>query len=295
MEYNKIFKRNFGVFSEKQQNLLKNSKILIVGNGGIGGFAANCFARSGVENFILSDFDVYEPSNLNRQINSDIDTIGRNKSDVTAEALRSINPSINCEVIPAKMSFDEIEEKLRSCTFVFPAADDFAFSLTVFRIAQNLGIPALVVVPSGMWGRIAIIPPGKLHVEELFGIPVFKSTGYTELYNRLNKLVIPEMYKNANFLYRKMVSCRRDYYKNFVNGKVSPTQICSLVWLVTSAGVNESVKYITKKGKAVTLPSFLEITSGSIKKRNLKIISIASIRIFLSGKYIKKYMKSKMK
>ncbi len=295
MDYNTIFNRNYGVFSDKQQNLLKNSKILIVGNGGIGGFAANCFARSGVENFILSDFDVYEPSNLNRQINSNINTIGKNKSDITAEAIRSINPSINCEVIPAKMSFDEIEEKLKGCTFVFPAADDFAFSLVVFRIANECGIPALVVVPSGMWGRITVIPPGKSNAEELFGIPVFRNISYTELYNRLNKLIVPEMYKNANFLYRKMVSCRRDYYKRFTKGEVSPAQICSLVWLATSAGVNESVKYITKKGKAVTLPSFLEITSGSIKKRNLKIISIASIRIFLSGKYIKKYMKSKMR
>lgn len=295
IEYDDLFIRNTGVFSESQQNRLRSAKILIIGNGGIGGFAANCFARSGVEHFVLSDFDTFEPSNMNRQIFCTSDTLDCNKAEATAEALKQINPSIETEVIAGVMSLSEIEETLKTCDFVFPAADDFAFSLTVFRMASSLGVPALIVVPSGLWARVSLIPPGSGPVENLFGIPVFKEQNYDSLYRKLKDFMGADMYSKAGRFYMSSGGWRRSYFKAFVKGEKSPTQICPLVWFASSAGVFESVKYMAGKGKPMLFPRYLEITSKKVKQYNLKRPSLSTFRIFISRSILSKRLKKREK
>lgn len=295
MEYDELFERNYGIFDKKQQKKLRESRILIIGTGGIGGFAANCFARAGVENFVLSDFDDFDSSNMNRQIFCNIETLGKNKAEMTAEALKLINPSVKCEVHKGKMSFSEIGNQLGKCDFVFPAADDFPFSLTVFRMASRMGVPSLIVVPSGLWARVSIIPPGSEAVEKLFGLPVFDDRDYDELYKKLKDFMNREMYKKAARFYLNVGGWRRAYFREFVKGEKSPTQICPLVWFASSAGVFESVKYITGKGKALQFPRYLEITGNKVKQYNLKLFSISTYRIFVSRLILKRRLKFLLK
>ena len=93
--YENYFERNYGVFTAEEQTRIRKSKIVIVGNGGIGGLVAVILARSGIENFVLYDFDEYSISNLNRQIGCFQDTIGRKKAEVIKEQILAINPQAN--------------------------------------------------------------------------------------------------------------------------------------------------------------------------------------------------------
>jgi tRNA A37 threonylcarbamoyladenosine dehydratase len=78
VDYEKLFQRNYGIFSRDEQQRIRQASILILGCGGIGGLVAIILARSGVSQFV--DFDSYEPTNMNRQIACFVDTIGRNKA-----------------------------------------------------------------------------------------------------------------------------------------------------------------------------------------------------------------------
>jgi tRNA threonylcarbamoyladenosine dehydratase len=78
---------------------LKNSHVLIVGLGGIGSFAAEFVARSGVGKMTLIDGDDFDPTNKNRQLTALDSTIGRNKAVVLAERLKDINPEIQLNII----------------------------------------------------------------------------------------------------------------------------------------------------------------------------------------------------
>ena len=72
---------------------LRNSCVLIAGLGAVGSYAVEALARSGVGRFRLVDFDVVQPSNINRQLFATWETVGRLKADVAKERIAAINPA----------------------------------------------------------------------------------------------------------------------------------------------------------------------------------------------------------
>ena len=90
-----MFDRLLKVISEDDLNKIKKVNVLILGIGGVGGYALETLARIGVENFIIIDNDLVEESNLNRQIISLHSNIGKYKVDVAESRILDINPNIN--------------------------------------------------------------------------------------------------------------------------------------------------------------------------------------------------------
>lgn len=78
---------------------LRSKHVLIVGLGGIGSFAAEFIARSGIGKFTLIDGDVFDPTNKNRQLTALDSTIGKNKAKILAERILDINPEANVRII----------------------------------------------------------------------------------------------------------------------------------------------------------------------------------------------------
>ena len=76
---------------------LDTKKVLIFGVGGVGSAVVEALGRAGVGHLILVDADVFDPSNVNRQLGATVQTIGRPKVDVMKERLLSINPDIDVE------------------------------------------------------------------------------------------------------------------------------------------------------------------------------------------------------
>lgn len=90
---------------------LENSHVVVVGVGGVGGYAANLLVRAGVGNLTIVDFDRVDETNINRQIIANTKTIGRPKVDVAREMLLDINPKCNINTLSLKANqetFDQI-------------------------------------------------------------------------------------------------------------------------------------------------------------------------------------------
>lgn len=87
------------ILGKVEMERLKNAHVLIVGLGGIGSFAGEFIARSGVGTITLIDGDVFDPSNKNRQLTALDSTVGRNKAVVLAERIRDINPDVKLNVL----------------------------------------------------------------------------------------------------------------------------------------------------------------------------------------------------
>ena len=83
------------LFKTEGLNQLKNSKVLVVGLGGVGSFAAEFLARAGVGNMTIVDGDVVDITNINRQLPALHSTIGMPKVQVVGDRLMDINPELN--------------------------------------------------------------------------------------------------------------------------------------------------------------------------------------------------------
>ena len=88
-----------------RQQRLKNARILVVGLGGVGSWAAEMLCRAGVGAMTLVDADVVDVTNINRQMPALASTVGRPKCDVLAERLQAINPAIS--LVVKNMFIDE--------------------------------------------------------------------------------------------------------------------------------------------------------------------------------------------
>ncbi len=87
------------LIGDKPMERLKSARVAVFGVGGVGGYAAEALARSGIGTLHLYDDDTVSESNLNRQIAALHSTIGRPKAEVMAARVRDINPACQAEAI----------------------------------------------------------------------------------------------------------------------------------------------------------------------------------------------------
>lgn len=90
-----MFRRVVSFMGEDNFNKIKEKTVLVVGLGGVGGYAVEALVRSGISNIIIIDYDKVDISNLNRQIITNQENIGKYKVDVMKERIKLINPECN--------------------------------------------------------------------------------------------------------------------------------------------------------------------------------------------------------
>ena len=99
-----MFERVISLVGEANYQKIKNTTVLVVGLGGVGGYAVESLVRSGIGNLILIDHDCVDITNLNRQIISLHSNISKPKVEVCKERMLSINPE--CDIITHKLFLD---------------------------------------------------------------------------------------------------------------------------------------------------------------------------------------------
>ena len=128
------FSRNELAIGQEGLALLKNTTVAILGVGGVGSFAAEAVARSGVGRILLVDKDDVDITNINRQLVAYMSTIGKSKSAVMKERIADINP--DCEVIDMHMFYtDETAEEFFSYKpdYVIDASDTVMYKIHIMK------------------------------------------------------------------------------------------------------------------------------------------------------------------
>ena len=96
---NKRFVRTEMLLGTAAMQKLAAAKVMIVGLGAVGGYVLEALARAGIGHFVLVDFDVFEESNINRQILALSSTIGQKKTEVARRRILEINPQAGVEIM----------------------------------------------------------------------------------------------------------------------------------------------------------------------------------------------------
>lgn len=133
-----MFERLITLIGEDNVNKLKKANVLIVGLGGVGGYALETLVRSGIYNLTIVDGDIVELSNLNRQIISKRDVIGRPKALAAQARTLEINPDVNLRVINEFISEDNFSLlNIDSFDYVIDACDDLNLKILLIKNADK--------------------------------------------------------------------------------------------------------------------------------------------------------------
>lgn len=169
--YEKAFMRNIGVFSKAEQEKIKNLTVAIAGCGGMGSQAAEQFARLGVEDFSVADFDNYDTVNINNQFNCVKETIGRNKAEVTSERILSINPNANVRVFKEGVKCDNVEDFIDNADFVVDAIDytNQKDSLVLHEAARSKQLYVFAPQAIGFGASVLVFDPEGMSILDYVG------------------------------------------------------------------------------------------------------------------------------
>jgi len=153
--------RNHDAISEEEQAFLATKRVLVVGCGGLGGMVIECLARIGVGYLRVVDGDVFEESNLNRQLLSSTMNLGRPKTLAAQQRVMAVNPLVEVDAVQAELTVENARELLGECDVAVDCLDNIPARLVLQEAAKEAGIPVVHGAVAGWIGRICVIQPGE--------------------------------------------------------------------------------------------------------------------------------------
>ncbi len=163
----KRYARNFGTLSEEGQKTLCSKKVLVIGSGGLGGFVIEGLSRMGVKTIGVCDYDVFDITNLNRQLFATEDVIGTSKVDVAKKRIGLIDKTI--DVITYKKAFpcEEIENDINMYDLVVDCLDNMKSRIILEEFCLSYDKKLIHGAIGGFYGTVAVVSKENKIIEKL--------------------------------------------------------------------------------------------------------------------------------
>ncbi len=154
------YERNSPALSLAEQEQLSSKRILIAGCGGLGGYIIEFLGRIGVGHLTVVDGDVFTDSNLNRQLLSSEETLGKPKPQCAKERMGLVNPLVTVEPVNAFVDASNAVTLLTGYDVIVDALDNGPARMILAEAASGLRIPLVSGAISGWRGRVFVVLPG---------------------------------------------------------------------------------------------------------------------------------------
>ena len=162
------YERNVPALTEAECEALRRKRVLVVGCGGLGGHLIEMLARIGIGALRVVDGDVFEPSNLNRQLLSEVPTLGLSKAKAAATRINRVNPEVEVEAVTENMTEVNVHELLQGCDAVLDGLDNIESRRVLASACTRAGIPYIYGAVNGWVAQAAISMPGDQLVDILY-------------------------------------------------------------------------------------------------------------------------------
>ena len=162
------YARNIPALTEEECALLRQKRVLVVGCGGVGGHIIDQLCRIGVGTIRAVDGDVFEPSNLNRQLLSDVPRLGASKAKAAADHVARVNPDIIVESVPVFLTEENAADLVADCDVVMDALDNISSRKILADACAEAEVPYVYGAISGWVAQAAVSMPGDMLMEILF-------------------------------------------------------------------------------------------------------------------------------
>ena len=181
----KRYLKNENMLTREENLSLREKRVVVVGCGGLGGYIIEQLARLGIGHLTVVDGDVFDETNLNRQILSTVGNIGKSKALEARERINKINPDVKVIAHNLFLDADNAIDILLNHDVICDALDNIGTRIMLQNHAYLLNIPMVYGAIAGWYGQVATLFPGdhipgsihqpSLHkgVEQKLGNPSF--------------------------------------------------------------------------------------------------------------------------
>lgn len=162
-EYDRRFAGVAKIYGDDSFHHYENSHVMVIGIGGVGSWAVEALARTGIGELTLVDMDVVAASNINRQLPAMTATLGCEKIEIMAERCRSINPRIKINLIDDYLTPENVKEILSgNPDIILDCIDDVKAKFALMLHCRFNKVP--LIVSGGAGGKL---DPLKIRVTDL--------------------------------------------------------------------------------------------------------------------------------
>ena len=164
----KRYEANAGTLGSDGQKRLLQSKVLVAGLGGLGGHVVEQLVRCGVGELVGVDADTFDETNLNRQLYSDINSIGISKTEAARKRIAKINDAV--EFHPLTRELEDLEgNTYDGVDLIFDCLDGIPSRLHLQEMGERYSIPLVHGAIGGWFGQVAIVWPGSKLLSNVYG------------------------------------------------------------------------------------------------------------------------------
>ncbi len=163
------YHRHIGLLGIAGQLKLLRSRVGLAGAGGLGGYAVELLARSGIGSLIVIDDDCFTAGNLNRQLQASESTLGMSKAEEAVRRVREINGAVEAAAHRCRGSTSNWPRLLRGCDLVLDCLDNLPSRFALEKACQELAIPLVHGAIDGFMGQVAVIRPGQPLLATIYG------------------------------------------------------------------------------------------------------------------------------
>lgn len=163
------YSRNIPAVSAEEQAALSGKRVLVAGCGGLGGCLIEHLARMGVGEITAVDGDVFEPSNLNRQLLATQDLLGTPKALAARERARAVNPAVRVRAVEAFLEEGNADGLVEGQDLVLDALDNIPARLVLEDACARAGVAIVHGAIQGWTVQAAVVPAGSGLLRRLYG------------------------------------------------------------------------------------------------------------------------------
>jgi molybdopterin/thiamine biosynthesis adenylyltransferase len=167
--YPRRYLRNRDGISLQEQFKLSESRVAVVGAGGLGGTVIQLLGRIGIGRLAVVDCDVFDETNLNRQVFCTRDWVGQPKALAAQAQMKAINPAAQVSAHVIRLDPANGPEILAGCQVIVDALDNVKDRLTLEAIAKSLGVPFVHGALAGFEGQLMTVFPEDPGIKQIYG------------------------------------------------------------------------------------------------------------------------------
>ena len=206
------------LIGKEKLDLIKTKTVLVIGLGGVGGYAIESLVRNGIENIILCDYDKVDITNINRQVIALHSTIGEDKTKAFLNRIKDINPKCRVKIINEFIDKEKIDNLfMENIDYVIDACDTIETKKEIIKICLDKNIKFISCM-----GTAKKLDPTRLKITDL------RNTNYDKIAKILRKWAKDEKIKGKIYV----VSSSEEVIKTCDNKKLG-----SMSFVPNTAGI----------------------------------------------------------